>query len=76
MTAKWKELIASLLIFQIIFSVPMYNFDNTALYLARLNCNADWCESRALGYVLTNQGAWDTHVVFLELTAILVILTA
>jgi len=69
---KWKALIVSMLIFQVILTWATLSLVDTAAYFARLECG-EWCFSRPFGHILNNQSASDTANVFLVLTAILII---
>ncbi|MXP26753.1 hypothetical protein GRI39_11975 [Altererythrobacter indicus] len=59
MAAKWKFLIASIVAYQFFLTWCLFDLVDTAAYLARPECG-DWCRDRAFGFILTNQGGYDT----------------
>lgn len=74
--ARWKVLILSLAAYQLLLTWCMFDLVNTAAYLARTECG-EWCSRRHFGFILTNQGAYETAwtLVLLSILLVLVNLT-
>jgi hypothetical protein len=69
--AKWKFLILSIVVYQALLTWCLFDLVDTAAYLARSDCG-DWCSSRLFGFILTNQGGYDTAVWFAGASFLLV----
>lgn len=72
---KWKFLVVSMIAYQAILTWCMFDLINTAAYLARTDCG-DWCRNSLFGFILTNQGGYDTAVQFTAASVLLVTLNA
>ena len=68
---KWKFLVVSIIIYQAILTLCLFNLVDTAAYLARPGCDK-WCGDRLFGYILTNQSGHDAAMAFAGASLLLV----
>ncbi|MBB4006543.1 hypothetical protein [Allorhizobium taibaishanense] len=71
MDSKWKLMIVSIILYQGLLTWCLFSLVNTASYFARLECG-DWCYDHVFGFILTNQGAYDTALIFALASACLI----
>lgn len=69
LTARWKALILSVVVYQVILTWALLDLTNTAAYLGTLDCASN-CDS-FFPYITRNQGGFET---FSQLVAAGVIL--
>jgi hypothetical protein len=72
MSFAWKFLILSIVVYQGLLTWCLFDLVDTAAYLARPDCGA-WCRDQLFGFILTNQGGYDTAMRFLGLSLLLVL---
>ena len=70
---KWKVLIISMLVYQVLLTWCLFELVDVAAYFSRLDCG-EWCYRHTYGYILTNQGAYDLAVLFDWGSALLIVI--
>lgn len=75
LTAKWKFLIVSIIAYNALLTWRLYSLVNTSTYMAT-DYPCDTCHDERFGFILRNQGAWDTTMLLVWLSVLIVIANA
>jgi hypothetical protein len=75
LATRWKVLILSLAAYQVLLTWCMFELVNISAYFSSLECG-EWCDRRPFGFILRNQGAYETAWTLVWLTVILVLVNA